>query len=496
MKTNLSSGWRPGRVLAAGGTIAVLILALGLGPRAGAVSAEDKPAKRSGPVATSLAPVVKKVSPSVVKVVTSSKARGTGFRNGSDAENPMFRWFFGEDPALGGPNRRFRVPPQHGLGSGVIVSKDGYILTNNHVVDGADQVKVSLLDGREFTAKVVGRDPQSDVAVVRIEAKDLPSVEMADSDQIEVGDFVLAVGNPYGFSHTVTLGIVSAKGRGREVGDLEYADFIQTDASINEGNSGGALVDAEGRLIGINTAIFSPTGGNLGIGFAIPINLARSVMDSLIKDGRVTRSYIGVVIQDVTPALAKEFRLKDWTGALIAEVVPDGPAGKAGFKSEDVVIEFDGKPVQGSGPLKLQVAQIKPGKTVTVKVLRDGTPKTLEVTTKEKPGGDSLARSKAGTPRDEGTLNGVTVDDVDQQLRRRLDLPANLKGVVVTDVEPDCAAYEAGLRPGDVILEINRQPVNHAEEAVRMTEEGKDKTTLLRVWSKGASRFIVVDESK
>jgi serine protease Do len=332
------------------------------------------------------------------------------------------------------------------------------------------------------------------VAVVKIDASDLPALEMADSDKLEIGDVVLAVGNPYGIGQTVTSGIVSAMGRATL--GLDYEDFIQTDAAINQGNSGGALVDAEGRLIGINTAIFSPTGGNVGIGFAIPTNLARSVMDSLVKDGRVSRGYIGVIIQDVTPGLAKQFHLQDQTGALVAEVKPDGPADKAGLKTGDVVTELNGKTVHNSRSLKLQVAQIKPGKNASLKVLRDGSAKTLEITTKELPGSDKLAKAKSSETSDQGTLNGVTVGDLEAQSRRQMDVPTGLKGVLVTEVEPDCAAFEAGLRPGDVILEINRQPVKSAEEAVKMTEEAKDKTTLLRIWSKGASRFVVVDESK
>jgi serine protease Do len=494
MKANPSHLRKRHSLLAGAGAITILALTLAARPAMGAVSTDDKAVKRSLAPTASFAPVVKKVSPSVVRVDVIIKPKNTGFPGGPGADNPMFRWFFGDEPGSGMPNRRFRAPTQHGLGSGVIVSKDGFILTNNHVVDGVDQVKVSLQDGRSFTAKVVGADPQTDVAVVKIDAGDLPALEMADSDKIEVGDVVLAVGNPYGIGQTVTTGIVSAMGRATL--GLDYEDFIQTDAAINQGNSGGALVDGEGRLIGINTAIFSPTGGNVGIGFAIPTNLARYVMDSLVKDGRVSRGYIGVIIQDVTPALAKEFHLREQTGALVAEVKPNGPADKAGLKSGDVVMELNGKPVHDSRSLKLQVAQVKPGKAVSLKVLRDGSPKTVEITTRELPGSDKLAKARSSESSDEGTLNGVTVGDLEPQIRRQLDIPANLKGVVVTDIEQDSAAFEAGLRRGDVILEINRQPVKSAEEAVKMTEEAKDKTTLLRVWSKGDSRFVVVDESK
>jgi serine protease Do len=334
--------------------------------------------------------------------------------------------------------------------------------------------------------------------VVKIDAKDLPTIPVADSDKVEVGDVVLAIGNPFGIGQTVTTGIVSATGRGGAVG-LDYEDFIQTDAAINPGNSGGALVDSEGRLIGINTAILSRSGGNQGIGFAIPSNLARDVAESLVKDGRVTRGYLGVIIQDVNPALAREFKLKDNAGALVGDVSEKSPAEKAGLKEGDVILEFNGKKVTDSRHLKLEVARTQPGETVPLKVLRDGATKTLDVTVKEIPGQERLAKNdKSGGDKDDnGTLNGVTVGDLDRQARQQFDLPGNIKGVVVTDVAPDSAAAEAGLKPGDVIQEINRKPVKTAEEAVKMTEKTTDdKRTLLRVWSNGGSHFVVVDESK
>jgi len=388
------------------------------------------------------------------------------------------------------------MPMQQGIGSGVIVTKDGYILTNNHVVDNAEEVKVALQDGHEYTAKVVGRDPKSDVAVIKIDAKNLPAVPLADSDKVEVGDVVLAIGNPFGIGQTVTTGIVSATGRSGAVG-LDYEDFIQTDAAINPGNSGGALVDIEGRLIGINTAILSRSGGNQGIGFAIPTNLAKDVMESLIADGKVTRGYLGIMIQDLTPALAEEFKLNESTkGALVGDVTANSPAEKAGLKSGDVILEFNGTKVTDSRHLKLQVARTKPGETVPVKVLRDGGTKTLDVKVRQLPGTEELAKNDRHSNSDEGTLNGVAVSDLDARARQELNVPANLKGVVVTEVEPDSAAAEAGLRPGDVIQEINRKPVTNAEQAVQMTEKADSKKSLLRVWRDGGSRFVVVDEAK
>jgi serine protease Do len=459
---------------------------------------DERPIARQTAGRTTFAPIIKKVSPGVVKVVTLTKAQHTSM-NGTPDMDDMFRRFFGEqfgNQFEGHMPRRFESHPrQEGLGSGVIVTADGYILTNNHVVDGADEVKVTLQDGREFTAKVVGRDPKSDVAVIKIEGKDLPAVPMADSDKIEVGDVVLAVGNPFGIGQTVTSGIVSAKDRGN-MGLEDYEDFIQTDAAINPGNSGGALVDVDGRLIGINTAILSRSGGNQGIGFAIPVNLARQVMTDLVKDGHVTRGYLGVRIQEVTPALAKEFNLDQATGALVSDVTPESPAERAGLKSGDVILDFNGKKVSDSRHLQLAVASTPPGERVPVKILRNGNPKTIEVTVREMPGTENLTKASDSESPDTGTLNGVGVADLDHQARQQLNLPSNVHGVVITEVKPDSAAAEAGLRAGDVIEEINRHSVNSAEEAVQMTEHPKDKITLLRVWRDGASRYVVVDENK
>jgi len=330
-------------VLAVGGAVVLAGSALAFTQKSKADSegttlnlpVDEHPISRDAASHASFAPVVKKVTPGVVKVFTTARIQNTAFEGGPGMDD-FLRRFFGDGFEHRAPRRNFGLPRQQGVGSGVIATRDGYILTNNHVVDGADEVKVALQDGREFTAKVIGRDPKSDVAVIKIDGKDLPAVPMADSDKVEVGDVVLAIGNPFGIGQTVTTGIVSATGRAGATG-LDYEDFIQTDAAINPGNSGGALVDAEGRLIGINTAILSRSGGNQGIGFAIPVNLARDVMQSLVKDGRVTRGYLGVMIQDVTPALAKEFNLKDATGALVSDVTAKSPAEKAGFKSGDVV---------------------------------------------------------------------------------------------------------------------------------------------------------------
>ena len=458
---------------------------------------EEAPVKRDGRFTTSFAPMIKKVSPAVVKVFTSTAARQNTSQNRGPLDDPFFRRFFGDD-FPGAEQRRSRTPRQNGLGSGVIVSEDGYILTNNHVVENADEIKIALNDEREFTAKVIGRDDKSDVAVLKIDAKDLPYLHLANSDTLEVGDVVLAIGNPFGVGQTVTMGIVSATGRGNM--GLDYEDFIQTDAAINPGNSGGALIDAEGRLVGINTAIISRSGGNQGIGFAIPVNLARSVTESLVKDGRVVRGFMGVNIQDVTPTLAKEFNLKDNDGALVADVSAGSPAEKAGLKAGDIITKFNGKPVSDSRHLKLQVAQTSPSAKVPVEVLRDGSTKALSVQLKEFPRNELASNSRRGGDDDseaEETLKGVAVGNIDARAREQLNMPGNLKGAIVTGVDESSAAFEAGLREGDVILEINRKPVASADDAVQLSAKNDRKdSVLLRVWSRGGTRYVVVKEDK
>jgi serine protease Do len=442
---------------------------------------DNRPLTPEVKISTSFAPIVKKVVPSVVKVEVSIPGKETDL---GLPDNPLLRQFFGNQ--LGG-HQRMMSPPEHGVGSGVIVTKDGYILTNDHVVDGANEVKVTLNDGRILKAKVVGRDPKSDLAVIKIDAND-------ESSQCEVGDVVLAVGNPFAMGQSVTMGIISATGRASM--GLDYEDFIQTDAAINPGNSGGALVDAEGRLIGINTAIYSRSGGNQGVGFAIPTDLAKGVMVSLIEHGKVTRGYLGLRPQDVTPLLAKEFNLKNDRGALVAEVEPNSPAEKAGLKSGDVILDFNGHKVADARHLRLEVAEAPPGDRVPVEVLRDGVTKTLEVKVKELPGTEEVAGNSSSHSDSSDTLQGVGVEDIDAQGRQQLKIPDNVKGAVVTEVAPNSASAEAGLQPGDVITEINHHSVSSANDAVRLTEHAKEKTTLLHVWSKQGTHYMVVDESK
>ena len=485
----------------------VLALAGAFAAGAQSVSSDSKPAvevKRDsqpvnrGPLETgSFSNVVKKVAPSVVKITTSTKARKVAV-NGQQFpgfDNPMFREFFG------GRVPEIQQPPQSGLGSGVIISEDGYIATNNHVVQGADEVIVTLDDRRELKAKVVGRDPQTDIAVIKVDAENLPAVTFADSSKIEVGDRVLAIGNPFGIGETVTTGIVSAKGRRPGLG-LDYEDFVQTDAAINPGNSGGALVDVEGRLIGINTAILSRTGGFQGVGLAVPANLVSQVADGLVKHGKVVRGYLGVGAQDLTPALAESLDLKAKRGALISDVQPDTPAAKSGLKNGDVITAVNGQPIEDANKLTFSVGGVAPGTKLELDVLRDGETEKITVTTAERP--SDLARAgrdgRRANPEDlagsdEGVLNGVSVDDIAPQMRRQLNLPARLKGAVITNVEPDSAAAKAGLRPGDVILEINKQAVTSAQDAVELSTKAEGKKTLLRLFSRGSTIFVVVDES-
>jgi len=423
----------------------------------GAILPAPEPGPRSSRSVAALqgsySELVKAVMPAVVNIFSTRVVRSPGAPNPFFGD-PFFRHFFGE-----GPSRQQEVPRERreqSLGSGVIVSADGYVMTNNHVIAGADEVRVTLADRREMEARVVGADPKTDLAVLKLEARNLPHLALGDSDQTEVGEVVLALGNPFGLGQTVTLGIISAKGRAN-MGIADYEDFIQTDAAINPGNSGGALVNTQGELIGINTAIASRTGGYQGVGFAIPSNMARDVSQNLIKDGRVRRGYLGVVIQPVTPALAEAFKLKEARGALVGDVAPNTPAARGGLRRGDVVIEYEGEEVEDSAQLRLRVARTPIGSTASLVVLRDGQRVPLKVTVGELEEEETQARGGAEAPS--GALQGIAVGPLTADLARRLDLPRSVSGVVVSEVQPGSAAEEAGLRLGDVIREVNRKPV-------------------------------------
>jgi len=464
---------------------------------------QETPISRETRGLNSYAGIIKKAAPSVVNIYTTRTVHMRQMPN-LFHNDPFFRHFFGPD--FDQRQGHSFTRKQQSLGSGVIVSTDGYILTANHVVDGADQIKVALATGRrEFSAKVIGTDPPTDVAVLKVVAADLPAIAIADSDKLEVGDVVLAIGNPFDVGQTVTMGIVSALGR-TSLDINQYENFIQTDAAINPGNSGGALVDAEGRLIGINTAIVSTSQGYEGIGFAIPVNLARSIMERLIKYGKVTRGYLGTDIQSLTTDLAQEFNLPDEKGALVTQVRPDTPAAKAGLQSGDVIRQVDGKAVTDSQQLRLMISETAPGTKISLTILRseqgkNPVEKAMTATLGTLPA-DLASRGNRHAPSEEtapamDALDGVEVADLDANFRRRFNIPGALHGAVVTSVEEDSNAAAAGLNEGDVIQEIDRHPVNNADEAVELSKkvEGKSRV-LLRVWRGGGSRFIVVDNSR
>src|SRR5471030_1453038 len=431
----------------------------------------------------SYADVVGVAAPAVVTIRTEGKARisPTGF-DGQDPEDLMRR-FFGDQSGGGqrgqrGP-RAQRAPVQRALGSGVIVTTDGYILTNNHVVEGADEIKVEVTDDRTLTAKLVGTDKASDLALLKVTASDLHPIAIGNSDNVKVGDVVLAVGNPMGIGQTVTMGIISAKGRSTAVGDGSYEDFLQTDAPINHGNSGGALVNTKGELVGINSQILSSNDGNIGIGFAIPANMAKHVMDELRTKGKVTRAQLGVSVQQITPEMAENLGLKQTTGAIVSSVSASSAAERAGVKRGDVIEAFNGQPVHDMNSLRNRVAEAGPGSTVDLTVLRDGSEKHLSVKLDEanpeksarNDGGDSESHDKTGL--------GVSVAPLTPELASRLRAGKDVKGLVVEEVVPDGRAASAGIQAGDIIQEVNRQTVTSGEELKSALKKATDRPTLM-----------------
>jgi serine protease Do len=454
------------------------------------IKVDTAPLNRTAKLGVSFAPVIKQAAPCVVYIYSTRIVHVRPYRNPM-LNDPFFRQFFGDRfPQENQPRTR----RQESLGSGVVVSSEGYILTANHVVDGADEIKVkvtSTAGDKEYSARVIGADPPTDVAVLKIDAKNLSAVTLGDSDQMEVGDIVLAIGDPFGLEQTVTMGIVSALGRsgfrfgGQDGGSQpNYQDFIQTDAAINPGNSGGALVDAEGRLVGINTFIVSSTYGNEGIGFAVPINLARHVMERLIHSGKVTRGYLGVKPKDINSGLAESFGLPDQNGALVDDVSPGTPAQKAGIQPGDVIVEFNGTKVTDADNLSLMVSECSPGTEATVKVVRNGQPRTFTVRLAELPGliSRNSDNNKISTEDNADALDGVTVRDLEPQIRQELRVPDSIQGALVMEVGPDSNSADAGLQHGDVIVEVNHHPVKNAKDAVKFCTQAKESRLLLRVW--------------
>ena len=423
------------------------------------------------------------VSPAVVNISTTKIVKRD---SGPFLDDQFFDLF--------NPFREFRTPKkwkEQSLGSGVIVSSDGYIITNNHVIEHADEIRVTLFDQRSFKAKLIGADSKSDVAVVKVEAGDLPTIQWGDSDKLLVGEFVLAIGNPFGLSHTVTMGIISAVGRAN-VGIADYEDFIQTDAAINPGNSGGPLVNIRGELIGINTAIFSRSGGYQGIGFAVPSNMVRLVMEQLEKKGRVTRGWLGVTIQELTPDLSQKFGLKNSTGALVGDISKGSPAEKAGIKRGDIIIEFNGKKVKDVGNLRNMVSQSKVGSEVLVFIIRGDKEYSFKVLIAELP--KELSETSQGNLPEEQSfegLAGISVMELTREIARQLGLHKEDKGVVVIRVESGSAAEEAGMRKGDVIQEINKKKTDRLDDYNKITAEIQPGDTILLFVNRGGKKFYV-----
>jgi Do/DeqQ family serine protease len=433
---------------------------------------------------TGYADVVAKVTPAVVTIRTERKASAqfTQLPEG-------FPWgdLFGQRGPRG---RNMPAPMQRGLGSGVIVTRDGYILTNNHVIEGAERIQVELSDRTTVEGKLIGADPASDLAVVKIAASNQPTLALGDSNAVRVGDVVLAIGNPLGVGQTVTMGILSAKSRATGLGDGSFEDFLQTDAAINQGNSGGALVNTQGELVGINSQILSPSGGNIGIGFAVPANMAKNVMDQLVASGHVRRGQLGVTVQGVTSDLAAGLGLDNLSGALVSDVTAGSAADKAGLKRGDVILSYQGRPVVDTNTLRNDIAATMPGSAVTIEVLRDGKKSEMRATLGElaapadKDGG-ARSESHGGAARFGLSLQPMTPEIADQ-----LELPRNAAGVVIADVDPSGRAASAGLREGDVIQQVNGKTVRTPAEVKSALDASSDRPAVLLIAREGRTFFV------
>jgi serine protease Do len=443
-----------------------------------------------------------RVTPAVVNVTVTSKANS---QQNDDSSQDMQQFFgpFGGNPFGGAPSgRQFNMPRmprervEHGLGSGVIISPDGYIVTNNHVVDGATDIRVTMSNREVLPAKVIGTDPLTDLAVIKVNASNLPSVPWGDSAKLQQGQTVLAFGNPYGFRFTVTRGIVSALNRPNpDVSDRRKpGQFIQTDAAINPGNSGGALVDARGELIGINTFLISSNGSFSGMGFAIPTQIVQPTVEALIHDGKISHGYIGIGISDVTPDNAKFFQMTNATGALVTQVDPNSPGGKAGLKTGDVIVKLNGQSVTDAGELQMEVGQKRPGDTIQLDVVRDGKSTAIPVTLETM--GGAAAGSGANGERGKGRW-GLSLGDLNQGDRDQLQIPSDVHGAVVEDVQPGSPADNAGLQRGDVITEVNRHSEQSSTDVAHaLANVAKNQDALVLVWSSGGSTFRVLRSSE
>jgi serine protease Do len=440
----------------------------------------------------SYADVVDVVSPAVVTVRAEGHARASSTQF-QIPDDDFFSQFFGNRSERGQPRLQPRQK-QSALGSGVVVTTDGYILTNNHVVEGADTINVDFTDGRTVSAKVVGTDKPSDLALLKVTAPNLHAIALGNSDAVRVGDVVLAVGNPLNVGQTVTMGIISAKGRSTTVGDGSYEDFLQTDAPINHGNSGGALVNTKGELVGINSQILSVSDGNIGIGFAIPVNMARHVMDDLRTKGKVTRAQLGVTVQGITADMAASLGLKDTRGAIVSGVTPGSAADRAGVKRGDVIEAYNGQPVHDINTLRNRVADAGPGTTADLTIERDGSEKHLSVKLDEA-SPQRVARLDGDKSRengDESAALGVAVEPLTPELAARVGAPKDAHGLVVDDVSPDGRAADAGLRQGDVIEEVNRQAVSTIEDLRAAVRKSSSRPALFLISRQGSDLFVTV----
>ena len=437
---------------------------------------------------TSYAEVVNRVAPAVVTIRTESRARAP--RQFPFIDDPFFRRFFG-GPLPPAPERLVR-----GLGSGVIVTSDGYVLTNHHVIDGARQIEVDLQGTRTAAARLVGSDAPSDLAVLKIDEAGLSALALADSDKVQVGDVVLAVGNPLGIGQTVTMGIISAKGRRTGLSDGSFEDFLQTDAAVNRGNSGGALVDGNGDLVGINSQILSPSGGSIGIGFAIPSNMARNVLDQIVKHGKVTRGQLGVVVQPVTEAIAASLRLNSANGVIVSQVQPGSAADRAGLRRGDVILALNGNVVSDPNSFRNEIAGTPPGRTVTLRIWREGSEQELrptlgEFTPQERPSIATEDPSSGPGGTDDARL-GMAVQPITPALAQQLGVGADTQGLVVMEVDPFGPAADAGIQRGDVIEQVNQQPVRSVADLRSLVERSGKNPLLLLVNHRGTSIFVTI----